>query len=37
MNHYETDIFQGFCYVGRTFLTNVKFFCGCLCDLHVAL
>jgi len=24
MNHYEVDIFQGFCYVDRTFLTNVN-------------
>jgi hypothetical protein len=26
MNHYEVDIFQGFCYVDRTFLTNVNNF-----------
>jgi hypothetical protein len=26
MNHYEGDVFQGFCCVGRTFLTNVNSF-----------
>jgi hypothetical protein len=24
MNHYEVDVFQGFCYVDRTFLTNIN-------------